>query len=79
VNESHRCAKFLVLGSDPATTWRLPDDLNLSYLEAQIKAAMRSGDALTLEVLDDGATRRSVIVLNGSALPFVVLTENVAP
>jgi hypothetical protein len=79
MNASTPGPKFLAVGPDPANTWRLADDLNLGYLEAQIKAAMRSGDALTVEVLDDDASRRSAIVLNGSALSFVVLSEGFLP
>jgi hypothetical protein len=47
--------------------------VNLEFLEAQIKTAMRGGEALAVEVLDDASTRRQTLILNGRALPFVVL------
>jgi hypothetical protein len=53
--------------------WRLPEDVNLEFLEAQIKTAMRGGEALAVEDLDDASTRRQTLILNGRALPFVVL------
>ena len=56
--------------------WRLRNDTSLDHLEAQIKAAMRSGDPLAVETdapTRDGQSAR--IVLNGHALPYVVLWE----
>jgi hypothetical protein len=66
--------KWLAFG-DSAASWRLPDDTNLDHLEALIKAAMRSADPLAIEVQDDTTTNRTCLVLNGRALPFVVLSE----
>jgi hypothetical protein len=53
--------------------WRLAEDANVEFLEAQIKTAMRGGEALAVEVLDDASSRRQTLILNGRALPFVVL------
>lgn len=66
--------KWLTLG-ESRVSWQLPDDTSLDLLEALIKAAMRSGDPLTVEV--EGAQRghRVSLVLNGRAMPFVVLSE----
>jgi hypothetical protein len=69
--------KWLSLRGDGKERLRLPDDTSLAALEAHIKAAMRSGDALMIELQpDEHATDRRVI-LNGSALGFVVLLESV--
>lgn len=65
--------KWLAVDGLPGQRWRLPDDANLDLLEMQIKAAMRSGDAVTIEVVSPSCHSR--IVLNGHALPFVVLFE----
>jgi hypothetical protein len=56
--------------------WRLRNDTNLDHLEAQIKAAMRSGDPFAIETeAPDTDGRSARIVLNGHALPYVVLWE----
>ena len=55
--------------------WRLRNDTNLDHLEAQIKAAMRSGDPFAIETDAPGDGRSARIVLNGHALPYVVLWE----
>jgi hypothetical protein len=68
--------KWLEVGSEQTEQrWRLPDDANLEFVEAHIKAAMRSGEAYAVEVLCDAATLRRTIVLNGRAMPLVVLFE----
>jgi hypothetical protein len=66
--------KWLVFG-DSGARWPLPDDADLNYLEAVIKAAMRGGEPLTIEVRGDDPAIRSYVVLNGKALGFVVLCE----
>jgi hypothetical protein len=66
--------KWLELG-DSGARWRLPDDADVNYLEAVIKAAMRGGEPLTIEVRGDDPAIRSYVVLNGKALGFVVLCE----
>jgi len=66
--------KWLVFG-DSGARWQLPDDADLNYLEAVIKAAMRGGEPLTIEVRGADAAARSYVVLNGKALGFVVLCE----
>ena len=56
--------------------WRLHTAFNLDYFEAQIKNAMKVGDALAIETdppVDGGRDAR--IVISGSALPFVLLWE----
>ena len=65
--------KWLVLGESGAR-WRLPDDTNVDHLEIVIRAAIRTGTALSIEVEDDSAGR-SCIVLNGRSLTYVVLSE----
>lgn len=56
--------------------WRLRSDASLDHLEAQIKAAMRSGDPFAVETDAPSAGAQSArIVLNGHALPYVVLWE----
>jgi hypothetical protein len=68
--------KWLEVGGEQAERrWRLPDDTNLDVLEAQIKAAMSSGEPIGVEVLPDAPSTRRTIVLNGRAMPFVVLSE----
>jgi hypothetical protein len=66
--------KWLTLSASDAS-WRLPDDANLDHLEALIKAAMRSSDPLTVEVQGETPAHRMCLLLNGSALPFAVLSE----
>jgi hypothetical protein len=67
--------KWLVLDGMPDQRWRLADDTNLDILEAHIKAAMHSGEALSIEVESDCAPFQTRLVLNGRALAFVVLCE----
>jgi hypothetical protein len=56
--------------------WRLHTDTNLDHLEAQIKAAMRSGDPFAIETDAPDANGHSArIVLNGHAVPYVVLWQ----
>jgi len=65
--------KWLVIGESGAR-WRLPDETNLDHLEVVIRAAIRSGEPLSIEVEDDSVAR-TCIVLNGRSLAFVVLSE----
>ena len=65
--------KWLVLGESGAR-WRLPDETNVDHLEIVIRAAIRTGTALSIEVEDDSAGR-CCIVLNGRSLTYVVLSE----
>ena len=65
--------KWLVLGESGAR-WRLPDETNVDHLEIEIRAAIRSGTPLSIEVEDDSAGR-CCIVLNGRSLTYVVLSE----
>jgi hypothetical protein len=65
--------KWLALG-DSGARWRLPDETKLDYLEIVIRAAIRSGEPLSIEVHDD-CGGRSCVVLNGRSLTFVVLSE----
>jgi hypothetical protein len=66
--------KWLTLSESDAS-WRLPEGTNLDHLEALIKAAMRSGDPLDVEVEGESPAHRMCLLLNGRALPFVVLSE----
>ena len=54
----------------PIRNWRASAVL----LELQIKAAMRGGDAMTIELKPEGVAQERKIILNPQALPFVVLT-----
>jgi len=65
--------KWLVLGESGAR-WRLPDETNVDHLEIVIRAAIRTGTPLSIEVEED-STGRSCIVLNGRSLTYVVLSE----
>ncbi|HWS48153.1 MAG TPA: hypothetical protein VN636_19980 [Acidimicrobiia bacterium] len=76
IGGSSRAGKWLVVGRDPSQRWRLADDTNLDYIEAQIKAAMRSGDTLTVEVGCVEGSQKHRLVLNGHALPYVLLIED---
>jgi hypothetical protein len=65
-----------IASGDSNALWRLPDDANLEHLEAMIKAAFRGGEPLAIEVLDaDDPAIRSSLIMNGRALPHVVLFE----
>jgi hypothetical protein len=73
-SEAHRdegARSFLKFGD---SQWQLRGTTNLDHLEARIKAAMRSGEALDIEIEAgrDGASSARV-VLNGRALPYVEL------
>ena len=72
-------AKWLALGGIPGQAWPLHDDTNLDVLEVQIKTAMRSGDALTVELPSDEESIGRRLVLNGNALPVVLLFEQRKP
>jgi hypothetical protein len=67
---------WLALGGDGEQRLRLPDGTNLAALEAHIKAAMRSGDALMIELQPDEHASDCRVILNGNALPFVILAES---
>ena len=66
-------SKWLAVGESGAR-WRLPDDTNLDLLEVRIRASMRSGEPLSIEV-EDATEGRRCIVLNGRSLTYVVLSE----
>ena len=56
--------------------WRLHTDVNLDYVEALIKAAIRAGNALAIETdapVEGGRDAR--IVISGTAVPYVLLWE----
>jgi hypothetical protein len=60
--------------------WQLRTATNLDHLEARIKAAMGSGEALDIEI--EGRTegaRSARVVINGRALPFVELWNEDQP
>jgi hypothetical protein len=60
--------------------WRLRTDANLDHVEAQVKAAMRSGDPFAVETDPQAAGGESArIILNGHALPYVLLWEQREP
>ena len=59
-------ANGLGLAGIPGQAWPLHDDTNLDVLEVQIKTAMRSGDALTVELPPDEESIGRRLVLNGS-------------
>lgn len=65
-------SKWLVVAESGAR-WRLPDETNLEHLEIVIRAAMRGGAPLSIEVENDAG--RSCIVLNGRTLTYVALSE----
>ena len=67
--------KWLELEGAQSHRWRLSDDTNLDFVEAHIKAAMRKGEAFAFEVHADDESIGRRVVLNGRALPFVVLYE----
>jgi hypothetical protein len=73
--QCHACRKWLAIGGLTNSRWRLPDDANLDFLEAQIKTAMRAGDSITVDIVDEEPFTERRLLLNGSALPFVVLIE----
>ncbi len=67
--------KWIAIGGVTVSKWRLHDDANLDFLEAQIKAAMRARDSITVDVVSDDRSASRRLVLNGSALHFVELIE----
>jgi hypothetical protein len=75
VDSASATETWLVLDADGSQRFRLPNETSLDFLEAQIKAAMRTGDALTVDLVAEHASTRSCLVLNGHALAFVLLTE----
>jgi hypothetical protein len=54
--------------------FELREETSAVLLELQIKAAMRGGDAMTIELKPEGVAQERKIILNPQALPFVVLT-----
>jgi hypothetical protein len=56
--------------------FELGEELSPVLLELRIKAAMRSGDAITVELQPEGVAQQRRIIINPQALPFVVLTES---
>ena len=67
--------KWLVLAGADGQRWRLPDDTNLDFVEAHLKAVISRGEAFVFEVKDDGEKNGRRVVLNGRALGFVELYE----
>ena len=57
--------------SNPARYYLLPTQTDLDALESDIKAAMSRGTTVSIDFT--GPDQPGVIVLNGAALPFVVL------
>ena len=68
-------AKWLVLPGPDGQCWRLPDDTNLDFVEAHLKAVMNRGEAFVCEVHGGNDKLGRRVVLNGRALPFVELYE----
>jgi hypothetical protein len=77
-DEAPASPKWLMLG-EAGMRWRLPDDTNLDHLEVMIRAAIRGGEPVSIEVQGDGTALRSCLVLNGRSLRFVVLSEGHPP
>ena len=73
--DAANCRKWLLIGGVTVSRWRLHDDANLDFLEAQIKAAMRARDAITVDVVSDDLSTTRRLVLNGAALHFVELVS----
>ena len=67
--------KWLSFSGGGEQSWLLRGDTNLALLEAHIKAAMRSGEPLEVELQPDDPTTQSRVILNCHALAFVVLSE----
>ena len=57
--------------SNPQRYYLLPRSVDLAQLEADITAAMVDGSLVTVEV--SGPAGTGIVVLNGAAVPFVVL------
>jgi len=55
--------------------FELGEEMSPMLLELRIKAAMRSGDAVTVELQPEGVAQKRRVIINPHALPFVVLTE----
>lgn len=73
--DSGTCRKWLLIGGVTESRWRLHDDANLDFLEAQIKAAMRARDSITVDVVAEDLSTTRRLVLNGGALHFVELVS----
>jgi hypothetical protein len=67
-------AKWLSFG-DSTDRFLLLEDVSVSMLELQIKAAMRSGDPLSIEVQAQVEETTRHVILNPRVLPYVVVTE----
>ena len=68
-------AKWLVVSGVDGQRWRLPDDTNLDFVEAHLKAVMNRGEAFVVEVCAENEKAARRVVLNGRALAFVELYE----
>jgi hypothetical protein len=53
----------------------LREEMSSVLLELQLKAAMRSGNALTVELQPEGVAKQRRIIINPHALPYVILSE----
>ena len=67
-------AKWLSFG-DSTDRFLLLEDVSVSMLELQIKAAMRSGDPLSIELQPEVEGTNRHVILNPRVLPYVVVTE----
>ncbi len=72
-------AKFLRLGEDPqGERWALPDETDLDVLLAQLTGGMEQGNAVAVTVRID-ERRTGTLLVNGRAVPFVLLWEEGGP
>ena len=62
--------------SNPARYYLLPSGTDLAALEREIKAAMSRGTTVSVDFA--GPDEPGVVVLNGAALPFAVLSSPTA-
>jgi hypothetical protein len=68
---------YIVLGTaGTPSTWRLPADISLEEVRADVDRCMADGDSMDVPVeMQDDPRTRGTLVLNGHALPFAVLVE----
>ena len=67
---------WLSFSGDNKQRFQLRDNTSIALLEMQIKAAMRSGDAICVDLQPEDVAKERRVILNPHALPYVILTES---
>jgi hypothetical protein len=66
---------WLSFSGDNKQRFQLRDNTSIALLELQIKAAMRNGEAISVDLQPEDVAKDRKVILNPHALPYVILTD----